>query len=251
MAEFMTNDYVISGVHPIKEALRSNKTISKVMAQRGLNNEEITELIKLVKAKDIPVQLVPKIKLDRTAKINHQGIIALTSPVDFYEIDDILETSIQKKEAPFILILDGVTDTRNFGAICRTAECMGVHGIIIPKNNSAAITAGTVKSSAGAIFSIKIARVNHLLDAIYHLQASEIPVISFTEKAEDSLYDFKPNTKGGAIILGSEEKGIHSKIISISDNHLKIPMYGKVQSLNVGIAAGMVLYELKKNIVKG
>ncbi len=246
--ESMTNEYQISGIHPVKEALRNNRIITKVMIQRGISGEEIGELIRTFKAKNIPLQHVPKVKLDRTAKINHQGIIAFTSPVEFYEIDDILEVSSQKKESPFILILDGITDTRNFGAICRTAECMGVHGIIIPKNNSASITSGTVKSSAGAIFSIKIARVNHLLDAVYHLQASEVPIISCTEKASDSIYDFTPEEKGCAIILGSEEKGIQNKLISVSDNHLKIPTYGQVQSLNVSVAAGMFLYEFKKNL---
>jgi len=246
--ESMTNEYQISGIHPVKEALKNDKTITKVLIQRGLSSDELNELIRTFKAKQIPIQHVPKVKLDRTSKINHQGILAFTSPIEFCEIDDIIDLSSKKKEKPFLLILDGITDTRNFGAICRTAECMGVHGIIIPKNNSASITTGTVKSSAGAIFSIKIARVNHLLDAIYHLQASEIPVISCTEKAKNSLHEFNSYSKGGALILGSEEKGIQNKLRSTSDHHLKIPMYGKVQSLNVSVAAGMILYEMKKNL---
>ena len=250
MEESMIKEYQISGIHPVKEALKLEKTFTKVLIQRGLINPDISGIIQILKEKEIPVQYAPKVKLDKTSKINHQGIIGFTSPIEFCELDDILEEAIGKKEAPLILILDGITDTRNFGAICRTAECMGVHGIVVSKNGTAPINSGTVKSSAGAIFSIKIARVNHLLDAIHHFQASEIPIISFTEKAPNSLYDYSPDSAGAALILGAENSGIQKKLITVSDNHIKIPMYGTIESLNVGVAAGMVLYELKKKFVQ-
>jgi len=231
MEESMIKEYQISGIHPVKEALKLEKTFTKVLIQRGLINPDISGIIQILKEKEIPVQYAPKVKLDKTSKINHQGIIGFTSPIEFCELDDILEEAIGKKEAPLILILDGITDTRNFGAICRTAECMGVHGIVVSKNGTAPINSGTVKSSAGAIFSIKI-------------------VISFTEKAPNSLYDYSPDSAGAALILGAENSGIQKKLITVSDNHIKIPMYGTIESLNVGVAAGMVLYELKKKFVQ-
>jgi 23S rRNA (guanosine2251-2'-O)-methyltransferase len=217
----------VVGTHPVREAIKSGKEIEKILVSRETSNSELSEIVKIAK---------------------EQGILAYISPVKFVEIDDIIEVATNRNESPFVIILDSVTDTRNFGAICRTAECMGVHGIIIPKNHSASINEGVIKSSAGAVLKLKISRINHLQDAIYHLQASEIKVISFTEKAESNLRDFTPEKGGVAIILGSEELGINPKLISSSDNHLKIEMYGSTESLNVGVAAGMAIYEIKNKI---
>ena len=238
----------VVGTHPVREAIKSGKEIEKILVSRETSNSELSEIVKIAKEKGIPVQKVPKIKLDKASDINHQGVLAYISPVKFVEIDDIIEVATNRNESPFVIILDSVTDTRNFGAICRTAECMGVHGIIIPKNHSASINEGVIKSSAGAVLKLKISRINHLQDAIYHLQASDIKVISFTEKAESNLRDFTPEKGGVAIILGSEDLGINPKLISSSDNHLKIQMYGSTESLNVGVAAGMAIYEIKNKI---
>lgn len=235
----------VVGIHPVKEAINSGKEIEKILVSRETSNSELSDIVKQAKEKGIPVQKVPKIKLDKTSDINHQGILAYISPIKFAEIDDIIDVAASRNENPFVIILDSVTDTRNFGAICRTAECMGVHGIIIPKNHSAPINEGVIKSSAGAVLKLKISRIKHLQDAIYHLQASEIKVVSFTEKAESTLRDFAPLKGGVAIILGSEELGINPKLIASSDNHLKIQMYGSTESLNVGVAAGIVIYEVK------
>jgi len=238
----------VVGIHPVKEAINSGKEIEKILVSRETSNSELSDIVKQAKEKGIPVQKVPKIKLDKTSDINHQGILAYISPIKFAEIDDILDVAASRNESPFVIILDSVTDTRNFGAICRTAECMGVHGIIIPKNHSAPINEGVIKSSAGAVLKLKISRINHLQDAIYHLQASEIKVVSFTEKAESTLRDFAPLKGGVAIILGSEELGINPKLIASSDNHLKIQMYGSTESLNVGVAAGIAIYEVKNKL---
>lgn len=235
----------VVGIHPVKEAINSGKEIEKILVSRETSNSELSDIVKQAKEKGIPVQKVPKIKLDKTSDINHQGILAYISPIKFAEIDDIIDVAASRNENPFVIILDSVTDTRNFGAICRTAECMGVHGIIIPKNHSAPINEGVIKSSAGAVLKLKISRIKHLQDAIYHLQASEIKVVSFTEKAESTLRDFAPLKGGVAIILGSEELGINPKLIASSDNHLKIQMYGSTESLNVGVAAGIAIYEVK------
>ena len=178
-------DLIIVGIHPVKEAISEKKVIDKVLIQRGLSNDELSELKKHFSDSGVQIQQVPKIKLDKLSKINHQGILAFISPIVYASIDDIIENAESKNEPPLILVLDGVTDTRNFGAICRSAECMGAHGIVIPNIGSARITEATIKSSAGAVFKIPIAKSDHLLDAVNHFKASEIEVISCTEKAEE------------------------------------------------------------------
>lgn len=246
----MEKENRVVGVHPVKEAMSSGKEIEKILISRDFKSEDLVEIAKIAKEKGIVVQKVPKIKLDKLSSINHQGVLAFISPIEFYEIDDLVDHSSQLNEAPLILVLDSITDTRNFGAICRTAECMGVHGIIIPKNNTASLSEGALKSSAGALLKLKIARVKHLQDAVYHLQACDIPVVSCSEKAETDLTEFSPSPRGVAIIMGSEDRGIHPKLISSSDNHLKIKMYGTIESLNVGVATGMILHEIKNKLDK-
>ncbi|MFK7757582.1 MAG: 23S rRNA (guanosine(2251)-2'-O)-methyltransferase RlmB [Flavobacteriales bacterium] len=243
-----TPSNTVVGIHPVSEALSSDKEIDKILIARDMASSEAMDIAKKAKEKDIPVQRVPKVKLDKLSNINHQGILAFISPIAYVSIDDMIEEAQLKNEAPLLIILDGITDTRNLGAICRTAECMGAHGIIMPKNNSAPVTEGTIKSSAGAVLKLKLARVNHLLDAIYHLQASEVSVIAFTEKANNTVDQIDIDKKGVAIILGAEDKGIHQKLIKTADNHLKIRMFGSTDSLNVGVAAGMILYQIRQKI---
>ncbi len=244
----MDKKNIVVGIHPVRELISSDEEIEKILISRDFSSSELSEISKLAKDKDISVQKVPKIKLDKLSDINHQGVLAFISPISYVDIDDIIEYSASRKESPLILILDSVTDTRNFGAICRTAECMGVHGIIVPRNHTAALTEGAIKSSAGAILKLKISRINHLLDAVYHLQASNIPVVCCSEKADTDLRKFRPNSSGLALIMGAEDRGIHPKIIQASDDHIKITMFGTIESLNVGVAAGMILYEVKSKL---
>ena len=175
-------------------------------------------------------------------KKNHQGVIARISPIKFLTMDQFGEKLAAIKN-PFVLILDQVNDVRNFGAIIRTAEISGVDGIIIQNSSSAPINSDTIKTSAGAIFNIPICKVNHIKDAIYHLKSIDISIVSASEKANKNVYDVD-FTKPVAVIMGSEQRGINKSIINLSDEVVKLPMYGKIQSLNVSVACGVFLYEV-------
>ena len=232
----------IYGIRSVIEAINSSKDIDKVFIQTGLKGKLIGQLESLVRKKKINFSFVPKQKLDRLSKKNHQGVIARISPIKFYTIDSF-STVIEKSKNPFILILDQINDVRNFGAIIRTAEISGVDGIIIQNSSSAPVNSDTIKTSAGAIFNIPICKVNHIKDAIYHLQSLNISIISASEKSVKNIYDV--NLKGPiAIIMGSEQKGINKSVIKLSDESVKLPMYGKIESLNVSVACGIFLYEV-------
>tara|TARA_B100000900_G_scaffold267031_1_gene227989 strand:- start:2980 stop:3711 length:732 start_codon:yes stop_codon:yes gene_type:complete len=238
----MEKNTEIYGIRSVIEAINSSIDIDKVFIQTGLKGKLIGHLESLIRKKKINFSYVPIQKLDRLSKKNHQGVIARISPIKFYELDELGEI-IKKSKNPFILILDQINDVRNFGAIIRTAEISGVDGIIIQNSSSAPINSDTVKTSAGAIFNIPICKVNHIKDAIYHLQSLEISIISASEKSEKNIYDadFK---KPLAIIMGSEQKGINKSVLNISDEVVKLPMYGEIQSLNVSVACGVFLYEV-------
>ena len=232
----------IYGIRSVIEAIKSSKDIDKVFIQTGLKGKLIGQLESLVRKKKINFSFVPKQKLDRLSKKNHQGVIARIAPIKFYTIDSF-STVIEKSKNPFILILDQINDVRNFGAIIRTAEISGVDGIIIQNSSSAPVNSDTIKTSAGAIFNIPICKVNHIKDAIYHLQSLNISIISASEKSVKNIYDV--NLKGPiAIIMGSEQKGINKSVIKLSDESVKLPMYGKIESLNVSVACGIFLYEV-------
>tara|TARA_B100000941_G_C28498680_1_gene552609 strand:+ start:61 stop:792 length:732 start_codon:yes stop_codon:yes gene_type:complete len=232
----------IYGIRSVIEAINSSKDIDKVFIQTGLKGKLIGQLESLVRKKKINFSFVPKQKLDRLSKKNHQGVIARIAPIKFYTIDSF-SAVIEKSKNPFVLILDQINDVRNFGAIIRTAEISGVDGIIIQNSSSAPVNSDTIKTSAGAIFNIPICKVNHVKDAIYHLQSLNISIISASEKSVKNIYDV--DLKGPiAIIIGSEQKGINKSVINLSDESVKLPMYGKIESLNVSVACGIFLYEV-------
>ena len=232
----------IYGIRSVIEAINSSKDIDKVFIQTGLKGKLIGQLESLIRKKNINFSFVPKQKLDRLSKKNHQGVIARIAPIKFYTIDSFSEV-LEKSKNPFVLILDQINDVRNFGAIIRTAEISGVDGIIIQNSSSAPVNSDTIKTSAGAIFNIPICKVNHIKDAIYHLQSLNISIISASEKSVKNIYDV--NLKGPiAIIMGSEQKGINKSVIKLSDESVKLPMYGKIESLNVSVACGIFLYEV-------
>ncbi|MDF0717838.1 23S rRNA (guanosine(2251)-2'-O)-methyltransferase RlmB [Muricauda sp. 334s03] len=239
----MENEQKIYGIRAVMEALNAEQPINKIFVQKGLKGELFKELESTVRKSGISLSYVPIEKLNRLTRNNHQGVVAQISPVQFHNFEELVEQVLSKEEAPFFLMLDGVSDVRNFGAIIRTAECCGVHGIIIPKNGAAPITDDTVKTSAGAAFNVPIAKVDHLKDAIFYLQSSGIVVTGATEKAEDDIYgvDFNQPT---AIIMGSEEKGISPSTLNIIDHQAKLPLMGKIGSLNVSVACGVFLYEV-------
>ena len=239
----MENNLEIYGIRTVIEAIKSQeKTIDKIFIQIGLKGGLINELEALIRQKKIKSSYVPSQKLNKLSKKNHQGVIARISPIKFYNLDEIIER-IEGKENKFILILDQISDVRNFGAIIRTAEVAGVDSIIIQNQSSAPITADTVKTSAGAVFNVPICKVSHIKDAIYHLQSSKIKIIAASEKSDKNIYDISLK-ESIAIIVGSEEKGISPGIIKLCDENVKLPMYGKIQSLNVSVACGVFLYEV-------
>ena len=238
----MEKNTEIYGIRAVIEAINSSKDIDKVFIQTGLKGKLIGQLESLIRKNKINFSYVPTQKLDRLSKKNHQGVIARIAPIKFYTIDSFSEV-IEKSNNPFVLILDQINDVRNFGAIIRTAEISGVDGIIIQNSSSAPVNSDTIKTSAGAIFNIPICKVNHIKDAIYHLQSMDISIISASEKSEKNIYDIDLKVPL-AIIVGSEQKGINKSVINLSNESVKLPMYGKIGSLNVSVACGIFLYEV-------
>lgn len=233
----------IFGIHAIREAVESKQAIDKVFLQKGLRGEAVKALEALLKEHHINISYVPVEKLDRLSKHgNHQGAAANISPIRFPEMEEIIPSLMEKETPPLFLLLDEITDVRNLGAIMRTAECTGTSAILLPKQGGAAINAETVKSSAGAIFNIPICKVNHLKDALFFLQSYEVQIVAATEKTAQSVYqmDF---TKPTAIVMGSEGKGVSPAILKMVDQRAKLPLLGKISSLNVSVACGAFLYE--------
>lgn len=239
----MTETTNIFGIRAIIEAIESGSTINKIYLQKGLRGELFYELNKLIKTKSLTTSMVPVEKLNRLSKNNnHQGAVAQISPVEFYDLETLIEETLDNGTTPLFLLLDQLSDVRNFGAIIRTAECTGVNGIIIQKNGSAPVNAETIKTSAGAAFKIPICKVDHLKDALFILESSEIKTVAATEKTEDSLYNINLN-QPLAIIMGSEHRGINPSILKMVDYKAKLPLLGDIASLNVSVACGAFLYE--------
>ncbi|MAP79842.1 MAG: 23S rRNA (guanosine(2251)-2'-O)-methyltransferase RlmB [Aequorivita sp.] len=233
----------IFGIYPVKEALASNVNFDKVFIQKGIENDKIESLVIALEKANVNVNVVPVEKLNRLTKGNHQGIVALTSPVAFHSLESIVETTLEKDSTPLFLILDQITDVRNFGAILRTAECTGVDAVIIQKSGGAPVTGDTVKTSAGAIFNIPICKVDHIKDAIFYLQGSGITTIAATEKTNTNLYSLEL-TQPLAIVMGSEGKGISKSVLNLVDKKASLPLLGEINSLNVSVACGAFLYEV-------
>ena len=234
---------IVFGIRAIIEAVDSNKSINKVFIQRGLNNKNGFELIKKLNSKSIEISYVPIEKLNRLTPKNHQGAIATISPINFLNIQDLSELIESKQKELSVLILDQLSDVRNFGAIVRTAECSGIDCIIIQSSGSAPVNGDTIKTSSGAIFNVPICKVSHIKDAIFLLKQHEIKIYGASEKSETDLYQTNFGKKQ-AIIMGSEGKGLSNSVIKLCDSLIKIPLLGKIESLNVSVACGAILYEL-------
>lgn len=237
-------DYIF-GIRAVIEAIKSGKQIDKLMIRSGLKGELFFELIELVKDLDIPMQYVPNDRINRVTRKNHQGVLAFISPIEFQQIENILPVIYEEGRTPFIVVLDKVSDVRNFGAITRTAECAGVDAIIIPEKGSARISGDAVKTSAGALHKIPVCRVRSLSNAIKFLKDSGIQVVAATEKAQDFYYqtDFTIPT---AILLGAEDRGVAMEYLKVADQMVKIPLLGEIESLNVSVAASILMYEAVK-----
>ena len=242
MNKTITEDLTF-GIRSVIEAIKQGKTINKILLQKGLTGELIKELLVLVHKENIVVQKVPVQKLNHLVKKNHQGVIAMISPVAYHQIDWLVQQVYEKGEDPFILILDRVKDVRNFGAIARTAECFGVHAIVIPSKDSALVTNDAIKTSAGALFKIPVCKVSSLTAAVDFLKGCGLKIFSCTEKS-DTLISKVETTGPKALIMGSEQDGVDSNLIKASDVNFKIPMTGSIASLNVSVACGIAIHKL-------
>jgi len=234
-------DYIF-GMRTIIEAINSGKEIEKILIKKGLQGELYHELMDLVHQMQIPIQLVPIEKLDRVTRKNHQGILAFISPITYQNIEEIIPRLYEEGKTALILILDELTDVRNFGAIARSAEVAGVHAIIIPEKGSAQINADAIKTSAGALHLIPVCRTKSLSGVVKYLKNSGLKIVSATDKGETFYYNIDMKDPV-AIILGSEDLGIEAGLLKISDEWAKIPQNGQIQSLNVSVAAGIMIFE--------
>lgn len=231
------------GTRAVIEAIKAGRDIEKIFIQAGLNNDLAKELIMLAKSRGVPFTFVPLPKLNSLSTKNHQGVICMLSAVQFATLENIIDKIYSEGREPFFLILDRITDVRNFGAIARTAECAGLDGIIIGDSGNAPITGDAMKTSAGALSYLPVCRTSNMKKTIQYLKESGIQVIACTEKADKALYelDFKAPV---ALIVGSEEDGISSQLLKEADHVVKIPMRGKIESLNVSVATGIAIYEV-------
>lgn len=228
----------IYGIHPLIEAIQSGVRIYKILMKKSFNQQK---LMLLIKRNEIPLKMVPIDKLNRLTRKNHQGVLALISPINFHRIENLLPIFYENGKTPLLLILDRITDVLNFGAILRTAVCVGTDAVIIPTKETPYIGADSIKTSSGAIFRIPICKEYDLKKTIFFLKNSGIRILAATEKAKRLLWE-ENLTVPLALIMGSEKNGIHNKYITICDDQIKIPVQG-VNSLNVSTACGIVLYE--------
>ena len=233
------------GIRAIMEAIESGKEMERLLIQNGLRGELYHELFELMKYHKIPYKNVPAQALDRITRKNHQGVIGYLSPIVYQSIENLVPMLYDQGKMPFLLLVDRVTDVRNFGAIARTAECSGVDAIIIPSRGAATINEDAIKTSAGALHKITVCREDNLKNTMEFLKNSGIRIFGVSEKADDYFYDvdFKEPT---AIMLGSEENGISEAYLKYLDGFIKIPMAGTIESLNVGVAGGIVMFEVLK-----
>ncbi|MDM1397670.1 23S rRNA (guanosine(2251)-2'-O)-methyltransferase RlmB [Myroides odoratimimus] len=238
----MEQDNQIFGIRAIIEAIEAGKDIDKVFIQKEASGELMSSLLKTLKKNNVNFSYVPIEKLNKLTNKNHQGAVANISPISFTSLETLVEGVLEKKEKPLFVILDQISDARNFGAIIRTAVCCGADGIIISKNGAAPVNGDTVKTSAGAVFNIPICKVDHIKDAVFYLQGSGVVTLGATEKAEKEIYDVDLNVPV-AIIMGSEDKGINPSVLKIIDEKAKLPMFSTIDSLNVSVACGAFLYE--------
>ena len=243
-------DYIF-GTRPVIEALKSGREIEKILVQKGLQNESIRELLGLTRNNKIPISRVPLVKLDRVTKKNHQGVICYLSSIIYHSIDHVISESFSKGKIPLVVILDRVTDVRNFGALARTAEVAGVDALVIPSRGSAQIGQDAMKASAGALNFIPICRSDNLKETITFLQQSGLQIVACTEKGKSTIYTVDL-TGPTALILGSEEDGVSPAYLKLTDQQAMIPQAGNIASLNVSVAGAVVIFEtIRQRLVSG
>ena len=230
-------DYIY-GIHSVLEAIDAGRTIDKIYVKNARS-----EVAQRARAAGIPLQVVPDERLNRITRKNHQGVIAMMSAIEYVRLDSLLPSLFDEGVLPFILVLDGITDVRNFGAIARTAECCGVNAIVIPAHGSVSVGADAIKTSAGALNHIPVCREDSLSKAVKYLQESGCQIVASTEKSSQN-YTTADYTTPLALVMGAEGTGISTDILRMADTRAAIPMFGNIGSLKVGVAAGVMMYEV-------
>lgn len=237
-----STDYIF-GIRAVMEAIEAGKEIDKVFIRKDLSGELASELFDMIRARGVVTQRVPVERLNRITHKNHQGVIALMSAVTYHRLDHLVPQLFEEGVLPFVVVLDGITDVRNFGAIARTAECAGADAIVIPERGSVSVGADAVKTSAGALHHLPVCRESSTLSAVRYLKASGFNVVAVSEKA-DINYTTASYTVPTALVLGAEDTGISAEVIRQCDTFVSIPMFGHIGSLNVSVAAGVLMYEV-------
>lgn len=237
-----STQFYLYGLHPVEDALRQGRKFEKILIRKGLEGERIRALMEAAAGSGIPYQFVPAEKMNRLVKGAHQGVIGYLARIDYVPFEEMVEGALSRKAAPVFLVLDGVSDVRNLGAIARSAECAGVDGIVVPAKGSAAINADAVKASAGALLRVPTARVANLRTALYYFRDSEFQIVAASEKAEDEMYEVNFR-KPSVIVMGSEGSGISEGVLSLCTVGARIPIVGETGSLNVSVAAALVMFE--------
>ena len=237
-----STDYIY-GLRAIIEAIREGRQIDKLFVKKDLSGELASELFGLTKQNHIVVQRVPVERLNRITRRNHQGAIAMLSAVEYHNLGNLVTTLFDDGMLPFIVVLDGITDVRNFGAIARTAECCGVNALVIAERGSVSVGADAVKTSAGALLSLPVCRERSLVSAVKFLKDSGFNVVAVSEKA-DYNYTLGKYTVPTALVMGAEDVGISPEVMALCDTKVSIPMFGHIGSLNVSVAAGVMMYEV-------
>lgn len=243
------NEDVIFGIHAVMEAIKLGKQVDKLMIKSGLKGELIKELMEVVHENQVNYQYVPIEKLNRVTRKNHQGVVAFISPISFFELSELIHQTFEKGKTPFFFLLDGVSDVRNFGAIVRSAECAGVDGIIIPEKGAARIGADAMKTSAGALHRMPVCKIGNLKKAIEYMQQSGLTVFGASEKAQN-FYTAHSFTEPLCIVMGAEDTGLSDHALRMADHLIKIPILGKIESLNVSVASGVLMYEVVNQRMK-
>ncbi len=234
---------IIFGARPVLEAIDSGKEINRIYIRKGAETPVIMQIVERAAVKGIVVQYVPVEKLNRLTRNNHQGVVAEVSPVEYFEIEEIVQQLKEEPErVPLIVLMDNITDIRNFGAIARSAECAGADAIVMPKKNSAPVNGEAVKSSAGALNIIPVCRVGSIRNTLKLLAMEGYSIVAATEKAPQTVYD-ADLSKPMVIVMGSEDRGISREVLKMCDTQVSIPMRGKTESLNVSAAAAVILFE--------
>lgn len=238
----MAKSNMIFGIHPLLEALEAGREIDKVMMRRGLRTEESARILALSRERSVPVQFVPEERLGRLTQRQHQGVIAFISEIEYTPLEELVARVYEEGRAPFIVLLDGLTDVRNFGAIARTAECAGVDALVIPERGSVSVTADAVKTSAGALHRIPVCRVSSIAAAVGLLQSSGVRVVAASEKSEERYTETALQLPLG-LVMGAEDHGVSTDVLRMADSITRIPQVGAIGSLNVSVAAGILIYE--------